>query len=178
MHRKAFPRFWSWSDGIETHALLHRELVSTFGWRLAVGADANPRSLRNFPMQANGAEMLRLACCLATENGISVCAPNHDALLIEAPIYEIDHAVARAQQFMAEASVTVLDGFELRTDVRIIRAPDRWTEQSGQSIWSAVQKALSPQTEPVHERGTSCSPANSRTVLSYVSKEDSSDASH
>ncbi len=29
MHRKTFPRFWSWSDGIESHALLHRELVST-----------------------------------------------------------------------------------------------------------------------------------------------------
>jgi hypothetical protein len=28
---------------------------------------ANGRSLRNFPMQANGAEMLRLACCLGTE---------------------------------------------------------------------------------------------------------------
>ena len=36
-------------------------------------------------MQANGAEMLRLACCLATERGIEVCAPVHDAVLICAP---------------------------------------------------------------------------------------------
>ena len=36
-------------------------------------------------MQANGAEMLRLACCFATERGVRVCAPVHDAILIEAP---------------------------------------------------------------------------------------------
>ena len=45
-------------------------------------------------MQANGAEMLRLACCFATEEGIAVCAPVHDAILIEAPVEEIDHIVA------------------------------------------------------------------------------------
>jgi hypothetical protein len=28
---------------------------------------------------------LRLACCEATEKGIGVCCPVHDALLIEAP---------------------------------------------------------------------------------------------
>jgi hypothetical protein len=43
----------------------------------------------NFPMQANGAEMLRLACCLAIERGLAVCAPVHDAILIEAPLAEM-----------------------------------------------------------------------------------------
>jgi hypothetical protein len=36
------------------------------------------------PCGANGAEMLRLACCLATERGIEVCAPVHDAILCPA----------------------------------------------------------------------------------------------
>src|SRR5262249_59241758 len=40
-----------------------------FGWKVHVGPKANARSLANFPMQGNGAEMLRLACCLATERG-------------------------------------------------------------------------------------------------------------
>jgi hypothetical protein len=39
------------------------------------------------------AEMLRIACCLATERGVSVCAPVHDALVIEAPVDQIDDAV-------------------------------------------------------------------------------------
>jgi hypothetical protein len=45
-------------------------------------------------MQANGAEMLRLACCLATERGIEVCAPVHDAILICAPLDRLDDDVA------------------------------------------------------------------------------------
>jgi hypothetical protein len=64
-------------------------------------------------MQANGAEMLRLACCLATERGVEVCAPIHDAVLIIAPDGEIEDSIATARAAMAEASRTVLGGFEL-----------------------------------------------------------------
>ena len=70
----------------------------------------NSRSLRNFPMQANGAEMLRLACIFATERGIEVCAPVHDAVLICAPLERLeDSDVARVREYMAEASRIVLD---------------------------------------------------------------------
>ena len=65
--------------------MLHGKLWTTFGWELHVTGQVNPRSLRNFPMQANGAEMLRLGCIRATEDGVRVCAPVHDAILIEAP---------------------------------------------------------------------------------------------
>ena len=42
--------------------MLLNRLHTVFGWTVRVGPDANPRSLRNFPCQANGAEMMRLAC--------------------------------------------------------------------------------------------------------------------
>ena len=61
-----------------------------------------------FPMEANGAEMLRLACCLTTERGIRVCVPVHDAILIEAPAAEINEHVAALQACMREASRIVL----------------------------------------------------------------------
>ena len=84
--------------------------------------------LRNFPLQANGAEMLRLACCLATESGICVCVPLHDALLIEAPLADLDDAVRATHEHMAEASRIVLDGFELRTDAKMARHPERYRD--------------------------------------------------
>src|SRR5262245_46541903 len=77
IHREIYLKFWRWSDGAESFAMLHGRLFTVFGWNLQIGADANPRSLRNFPCQANGAEMLRLACCLALERGVSVPAPIH-----------------------------------------------------------------------------------------------------
>src|SRR5262245_8244036 len=111
MHQETFRRFWQWSDRVEMQGMLTGELRTVFGWTVHVGADANPRSLRNFPMQANGAEMLRLACCLATERGIAVCAPVHDALLVEGPAAGIEAVVSETQRAMQEASEHVLPGF-------------------------------------------------------------------
>jgi hypothetical protein len=59
-----------------------------------------------------GAEILPIAYCLATKNGSRVCAPVHDALLITAPIEEIEQASARMEHFMKQASCIVLRGFE------------------------------------------------------------------
>jgi DNA polymerase I-like protein with 3'-5' exonuclease and polymerase domains len=142
LHREAYPRFWKWSDAAVDYALLRNEITAAFGWRLLVGPDVNARSLRNFPMQANGAEMLRLACCRTTEAGVRVCAPVHDALLVEAPIGEIEEAVVTAQRAMSDASYFVLAGFRLRTDAKIVRWPDRYADARGGAMWDAVQGAL------------------------------------
>jgi hypothetical protein len=101
-HRMTFPTFWRWSDRAVRQAALHNILHTVFGWPIHIVAEFNPRSLRNFPMQANGAEMLRLACCLATERGIEVCMPVHDATFITAPLDRIDEDIARMQACMQE----------------------------------------------------------------------------
>ena len=141
-HKRVFPKFWLWSDDIESRGLLYGELQSVFGWQVKVDADANPRFLRNFPMQANGAEMMRLACCLVTEAGIEVCAPLHDALLIEAPLADLEIAVGQTQRLMAEASSVVLDGFELRSEAKIVRHPDHLGETHKSVVWSAIQRLI------------------------------------
>jgi hypothetical protein len=141
-HRETYPTFWRWSQAAVDHALLGGWLQTVFGWRVHVGPAVNPRSLANFPMQANGAEMLRLACCLATERGIQVCGPVHDALLIESRIDRIDDAAAECQAAMREASEVVLDGFGLRTDCRIVRWPDRYVDPRGVRFWETVLSLL------------------------------------
>ena len=111
LHRETYRVFWRWSDAAADHAMLTGSLHTVFGWRVHVPAVANERSLRNFPMQANGAEMLRLACCLATEQGIEVCAPVHDAVLICAPSIGWKPTSREMQDIMREASRIVLDGY-------------------------------------------------------------------
>jgi hypothetical protein len=137
-HRETYRQFWKWSDAAVDCAMVHGSIHTVFGWVVRVGENPNPRSLRNFPMQANGAEMLRLACCLATERGIEVCAPVHDALLIAAPLEQIEDAVAATQAAMREASRIVLDGFELRTEAEIVRHPDRYMDKRGVRMWAEV----------------------------------------
>lgn len=122
--------------------MLTGQLHTTFGWRVHVSANANPRSLMNFPMQGNGAEMLRLACCLLTENGIAVCAPVHDAVLIEGPDDQIDTIVTQAEKLMVEASQVVLGGFPLQVESKIIRYPDRYMDPRGQQMWKTVMQIV------------------------------------
>jgi hypothetical protein len=118
--------------------MLRGWLYTVFGWQVWIGPNANPRSLANFPMQANGAEMLRVACCLATEAGIDVCCPVHDALLIEGPADEIAAVVSATQTAMRAASRIVLDGFELRSDAVIVVWPDRYIDKRGRRMWDTV----------------------------------------
>ena len=138
LHRRTYRIFWRWSDAAVDQAMLGGGLWTVYGWQLHTHRDPNVRSLRNFPMQANGAEMLRLACCFATEAGISVVAPVHDALLIEAPLPELDTAIARTQQFMTLASEYVLDGFRLCSDSKVICHPDRYMDERGERMWETV----------------------------------------
>src|SRR5262249_4069812 len=137
-HRETYRRFWDWSDAAVDQAMLVGVIHTVFGWPVRVNDHSNPRSLRNFPMQANGAEMLRIAGCLTTERGIEVCAPIHDALLICAPLDRLDNDIAAMRAAMAEASRFVLAGFELTTDVKTVRWPDRYSDPRGTEMWKRV----------------------------------------
>ena len=138
MHQDTFRQFWKWSDHVQDEAILSGRLQTVFGWTVHTKMEPNPRSLRNFPMQANGGEMMRLACCMATEQGIRVCCPVHDALLIEAASDQIDDAVKKCQGIMQQASEIVLAGFPLRTDAKIVRYPDRYMDPRGKEMWQTV----------------------------------------
>jgi DNA polymerase I-like protein with 3'-5' exonuclease and polymerase domains len=141
-HRETYCQFWCWSDAVVDHAKLTGELHTCFGWTLHGCCGANPRTLRNFQMQAHGAEMLRLACCLATERGIEVCAPVHDAVLVSVPISEIEETVAVTREAMAEASHIVLNGFEVRTEAKVTRYPHRFSDARGTQMWRVVTQLI------------------------------------
>jgi DNA polymerase I-like protein with 3'-5' exonuclease and polymerase domains len=141
LHQTTYHRFWKWMEGVLDYALLHRRLHTVFGWVVRLDDHPNPRSIRNFLMQANGAEMLRVACCYTTERGVSVCAPIHDAILIEAPLDQLNEAVKTAQQAMEDASAAILGGPRLRTDVQLIRYPDRYADHRGE-MWRTVMTIL------------------------------------
>ena len=142
MHRRTYRQFWRWSDSAVDEAVLGGRLWAGFGWQIRTGPKVNDRSLRNFPMQANGAEMLRIACILMTEAGIRVCAPVHDALLIEAPLDELDEAIVTSQALMQEASRIVLDGFELGSDVKVVRYPERYMDKRGEVMWNKTMARI------------------------------------
>jgi DNA polymerase I-like protein with 3'-5' exonuclease and polymerase domains len=146
LHRRTYKKFWKWSDSAVDEAILGGRLWTGFDWQLQVSGTPNDRSLRNFPMQAGGAEMMRIACILLTEAGIRVCAPIHDALLIEATLDQLDEAIRTTKDLMLEASRIVLDGFELNSDVKEVRYPGRYMDKRGTVMWERVM-GLIPERE-------------------------------
>jgi hypothetical protein len=62
----------------------------------------------------------------------------HDAILICAPLDRLDADIAAMRAAMAEASTQVLAGFELATDVKVVRWPDRYADLRGVEMWNRV----------------------------------------
>jgi DNA polymerase I len=142
IHRNTYRKFWRWMDDTVSAAMLTSGLQTVFGWRQQIGKDSNSRSLMNFPMQANGAEMMRMAAIVATESGIEVCAPIHDAFLVMAPLHRLDEDVVRMQEIMTAAGRLVTGGLDIRTEAEIVRWPDRYMDERGRTMWNSVVKFL------------------------------------
>ena len=143
-HRETYQHFWRWADNNMEAGLLGLKLETCFGWSIqARGGSVKANTFLNWPMQAHGAEMMRVACISAVERGLKLCAPIHDALLIEAPLDDIDGEVARLKDCMAEASEAVLgDGKICRVDAEIVRHPDRYMDENGHAMWSKIMQIL------------------------------------
>ena len=121
---------------------------TVFNWQCRTGiTELNERSIRNFVVQAHGAEILRVACVMAARRNIKILAPIHDAILLELPIDRIEADVALTREIMRRASRIVLNNtaagtYELRTDVTYVRYPDRYVDGRGKDIWDTVLKLL------------------------------------
>ena len=154
-HRRVYRRFWEWSDDVFNGAVATNRLRTVYGWQLQVRPDLNPRSVRNFPMQATAAEMLRVACILIHERGVQLCAPVHDAILIEAPESQIDDHAHIAQDCMNQASEIVLSGFRITGDIRVIRHPDRFLDDDSQPFWDHVMELVTQAKNSAQQSGNS-----------------------
>src|SRR5262249_22806950 len=97
--------------------------------------------LRNWPIQSAGADILRRACCLLVEAGIAVCGPVHDAVLLEAPLGEVDVVAARAAGIMGDAAEVII-GHRIRVGVETFRYPDRYMDEHGATLWRLVWQTL------------------------------------
>jgi DNA polymerase-1 len=113
-HRATYPRFWKWRDNMVLSAMLERKMETVFGWPLYLSSSPNQKTLYNFPMQSNGAEMLRLAAWRLCEAGIIPNMLIHDGILLEV---HGDEQVKQAIDIMKAAGRDVCDELEIGVDV-------------------------------------------------------------
>ena len=123
------------------------EIRTPFAWRMTITKDTRQTALQYWPIQSLGAEMLRVAIDMMQESGIAVCAPVHDAVVIEADLAEMEYTVNHAMALMRRASSAVMRGaVECRVDAQVVRYPDRYMDdrKEAQVMWDRVMRLLPP----------------------------------
>jgi DNA polymerase I len=140
MHHEIFADYWRVSDGLIAEAVRGGSYTSRHGWHYAVVPPINERSLRNWPIQTLGADVLRAAVIFADAIGIEMVATAHDAVLIEAPEDQIEAKVAEMAYCMKLASAVLCDGFTLEVDWDIRRHGERFIEDRGKRTFAVAER--------------------------------------
>lgn len=139
-HQARHPVVWRWFRRQVDSSYGHREAVTLMGWRLYAGASfTRAGTLKNFPVQGSGADILRLAHLLLFEAGICVCAPVHDAFLVQADEKDLEETKAQVIAIMERASRIVLGKDSiLRASATVLRYPQRLIEPKGKDVWDQI----------------------------------------
>jgi DNA polymerase I len=141
MHR-VYRTYFHWIDDLVPTSQALGEIAAPMGWAMHVDVETNPRTLKNFPMQAACAEILRIAVDMMLDRGIMLCATVHDAVLIESSVRNIARDCRIAEECWTAAGRIVLDGFELKTDCVITKYPRRYFEEDGEEMWNRVRHLI------------------------------------
>jgi DNA polymerase I len=150
-HRSYYPVYWAWTEEATIFAPQRGRIFTPAGWSMKIDTSmegqkkssgkvhSNHRTLLNWPIQSTGGDMLRLACCMATEAGLRIACPVHDALLLVSSVDRIEEDTQKLRDIMAKASNITLGGvITCRTDAKIVRYPDRYMDDDGAEMWNKV----------------------------------------
>jgi DNA polymerase I-like protein with 3'-5' exonuclease and polymerase domains len=149
LHKDVFWKFWKWSDDFVDSAQLNGDAISGANWDL-IGHNEKEPTLRNFPIQTAGGEILRQTCCRVIEAGIKLCAPIHDAILVECRTEDVDNTIERVRTLMVEAARLVLnDGrmlrvadltCDIRVDAKVYAHPVHFNEGRDNAVWKLITR--------------------------------------
>jgi DNA polymerase family A len=155
MHTR-YPFLFAWLGRVTTKAAHIVPIVCTLGWSLtATGRPGEERTFLNFPMQANGAELMRLVIIRTGAAGLRLIGCAHDSFLIEDTIEMIEGSVRKLQEIMRKASRDLFDDFELRADCKpdrdIVRYPHRFIDkrelEDGMRHWNRLMALITEEVE-------------------------------
>jgi DNA polymerase I len=140
-HRRLYFKYWDYTTWRIKEARGDGYIKTPLGYSMHVHRGIPDNTLLNWPMQATCAEIMRLATSRMVDEGLSICATVHDAVLLEASLEEIDRHVEIAKKCWRWASEKILK-FRLDADAKIVRYPDRYTDEDGADAWNQLVQFL------------------------------------
>ena len=137
-HREAYGRYWEWREAVIDHLLTGGTCETRFGWKRKAAINSAGNSLGNFPVQANGSDILRLAVIALEEAGHEVVATVHDAVLLE--MDEEGHEAELAQaRYLMERAGQIVAGVSIRTDAEVVLPLEHYKDDGGREMWEAIR---------------------------------------
>jgi DNA polymerase I-like protein with 3'-5' exonuclease and polymerase domains len=140
-HRDLFPTFWDWSERVVQAAFDRREMRTPCGWASGVPPFSNERTWMNFPVQATGADVMRLVVTYLDRQNVALLAPLHDGFVISCRRDQLPELRAAVDFACRTAGEQVLPGFPLRWDLDV-HAGGRFEDEEGQPLWELIREAL------------------------------------
>lgn len=140
-HQSAFPTYWAWLAKVENAYMSGYPLCTRDGWYIWT---QNPSilSVKNFPIQGNGASIMRSAIALAHDAGLKILCPLHDAIYIEHN--ENDEEAKRTLAECMDKAVTQVlgDRIKIRGDEKTITSSDVWVEKKGKAMYESLKQYI------------------------------------
>ena len=137
VHQRIFNKFWAWQEKMLDRFTYDCSYETCNGWSYKLPKGSTFRewgesegysvnTLRNWPVQAAGCEMLRIAMRKVSDAGFNIIGLMHDELIVEGPIvfYDPEYAEAKVRELMEEASKEVI-GWRIKTEAQIIMPGER-----------------------------------------------------
>ncbi|URQ90745.1 hypothetical protein [Pseudoalteromonas sp. SCSIO 43101] len=120
-HKETFSAYWQWINAGINRAREQKFMQSQDGWTYFVDDKIKDTQLLNFPMQSNGAALMRLAIIeLAKYHDIDFICTQHDAIYVNATVTEQSQVIEKIQTAMDFACNELFEGkLLLRTEVSI-----------------------------------------------------------
>jgi DNA polymerase-1 len=147
LHIETYRNFARWRMDTVDRALLTGHMTTAFDWRRRGATGARPTELMNWPIQSTGADLMRIVCIAATEAGIEVACPVHDAFLIVSPLDRLAQDMEYMREIMQRASEVVTGGLRIRVDAKVIRAGGRYMDERGRAMCEKIMGLLRRQEE-------------------------------
>jgi len=135
-HKNTFCDYWGWLSETIEQAKAYGYLMSVDGWTYFISDTTRDTQLLNFPMQANGAAMLRRAVIHAAKrNSFDLVCTLHDALYVNADESQTDFIKSEIVECMNQACYDILQGkIHIRTDVSVYTADSGYYDERGDEV--------------------------------------------
>lgn len=140
LHKRAFPTFWRWANQCLINAAAGANLETYFGLVYNPSSQHySPGTARNFPIQAIGSDMLRIAVLLLAQEGVSIVATVHDSIVVECDEADADRVTPLVVAKMEEASRLCLhDKITVRVDAKRIDHPYHYPDDDGLPFFARI----------------------------------------